>query len=611
VSFLAPWFLLLGGAALVPLLIHLLRRRIGVQLEFPAARYLARAEREHSRTLRMRNLLLMLLRVLAVLLLAGAAARPTSRVAGAGHAPTALAIVVDNSLSTSVVQQGTPLLDRIKEMARAAINEATADDRLWLVTADGVVRGGSAATLAEEVERVRHLAGAGRLRDAVTRAAGATEASGIEARQVVVLTDGQRTTWNAPVQLRGDVPMLIWAPSSAAPANHAVALAEARPVRWTPRGIVATRMFEGGGESTDSTTYRIALGERTLARGTAIASEEAIVRAAPSERGWTAGLVEIEPDELPADNIRHFALWIGPAPAVRVAPGAGRFVQEAVDVLRTSERVVDGAGILVSPADEATQLPALILAPADPVRAGAANRALERLGIPWRLGAPRHESAIARGEQLTGVSVTSRFQLVPRGVPDADTLATVGGGGEPWIVAGPGYVIVGSAMVPEATAFPVSASFLPWLGDMLSARLHAEPGTVRLATPGERVPRPSSVDALESVGGSRTTIDGADFEAPAAAGTYFFNHGTRRVGALVVNSDVSESRLERWPADELGRRIASSGRAPRVARDRAEFAALVFSGAARRSLLVPLLIALMLVLGAETIAATAGGRTQV
>src|SRR5881409_1776374 len=115
-SFLAPWFLLLGGAALVPILIHLLRRRIGMQVEFPAARYLARAEREHSRTLRMRNLLLMLLRVVAVVIIAAAAARPNARMAGAGggHAPTALAIVLDNSLSTSVVESGTPLLDRLK-----------------------------------------------------------------------------------------------------------------------------------------------------------------------------------------------------------------------------------------------------------------------------------------------------------------------------------------------------------------------------------------------------------------------------------------------------------------------------------------------------------------
>ena len=105
VSFLAPLSLFLGAAALVPLLIHLMRRRIGLRVEFPAARYLARAEQEHSRTLRLRNLLLMLLRVLVVLLVAMAAARPVTRWVGGGHAPTALAIVLDNSLSTSVVQR--------------------------------------------------------------------------------------------------------------------------------------------------------------------------------------------------------------------------------------------------------------------------------------------------------------------------------------------------------------------------------------------------------------------------------------------------------------------------------------------------------------------------
>src|SRR5215471_6865445 len=62
-SLLAPLYLFLGAAALVPLLIHLLRRRIGTRIDFPAARYLARAEQEHSRSLRLRNILLMLLRV--------------------------------------------------------------------------------------------------------------------------------------------------------------------------------------------------------------------------------------------------------------------------------------------------------------------------------------------------------------------------------------------------------------------------------------------------------------------------------------------------------------------------------------------------------------------
>src|SRR5688572_11964758 len=240
-SFLAPWFLLLGGAALVPLLIHLLRRKIGLQVEFPAARYLARAERDHSRTLRMRNLLLMLLRVLAVVLLALAAARPAARVAGAGHAPTALAIVLDNSMSSAVVENGAPLIDELKAMARSVVAQASPDDRLFLVTADAVVRGGSAASVIEELERVRPYAGAGRLREAIARAAAAVEASGIDSKQVAVLTDGQRTTWTDAARINADIPVLVWAPASAAPPNRAVVLAEARPVRWTPRGAVGAR----------------------------------------------------------------------------------------------------------------------------------------------------------------------------------------------------------------------------------------------------------------------------------------------------------------------------------------------------------------------------------
>jgi hypothetical protein len=104
--------LLLAGAIAVPLVLHLLRRKSGEPVDFPALRYLLRAQREFSRTLKLRNMLLMLLRVAAVLALAFAAARPVGRMIGGGHPPTALAIVLDNSLSTSAVVNGESVLAR-------------------------------------------------------------------------------------------------------------------------------------------------------------------------------------------------------------------------------------------------------------------------------------------------------------------------------------------------------------------------------------------------------------------------------------------------------------------------------------------------------------------
>jgi hypothetical protein len=600
-GFLAPWFLALGGAALVPLLIHLLRRRIGLQLEFPAARYLARAEREHSRTMRMRNLLLMLLRVVAVLLVAAAAARPIGRyvAGGAGHAPTALAIVIDNSMSTSVVEGGTSLLDQFKQTARGAIDRATPDDRLWLVTVDGAVRGGNAATIRDELERVRPYAGAGNLRDAIARAAAAAEGSGLVARQIAVLTDGQRTALPEAPPLRGNTPVLGFTPGRNPAVNRAVVAADARPVRWTPRGAVNLRV-----QSPDSAIYRIALGPRTLARGVVAPGEEASIRAAPPERGWMAGTVEIEPDELTLDNTRHFAVWIGPAPAVTVAPSAGVFLGNAVAVLRSTERVREGADITIASADEVARLPALIVPPGDPVRIGAANRALERLGIPWRFGTPRRESAIARGDQLPNVSVTSRYPLEPRGAPVADTLAVVGQ--DAWIVSGRGYVLLGSPVDASATSLPITATFLPWLGDVLASRLHGDAGVLRAATPGQRVSVPSGVEAIEGTDGRRIAVSGSSVEAPGIAGTYFLIQGARRAGGLVVNPEVEESRLDRWPTGELASRLA---RGARVTDDREAWVDLAFTGAARQSLVGPLLLALLLVLAAEMLAATMGAPT--
>ncbi|MDQ2932575.1 MAG: BatA domain-containing protein, partial [Gemmatimonadota bacterium] len=142
-GFLAPLWLLAGVAAAVPLLIHLMRRRAGARIDFPAVRYLLRAEREHSRDLRLRNLLLMLLRVAAVLLITLAAARPVIRMAGGGHARTALAVVLDNSLSTSAIVGGRPVLQQLQARARDIIRRSSSGDRVWLVTADGVVHGGS------------------------------------------------------------------------------------------------------------------------------------------------------------------------------------------------------------------------------------------------------------------------------------------------------------------------------------------------------------------------------------------------------------------------------------------------------------------------------------
>ena len=598
-GFLAPLWLLAGAAAAVPLLIHLMRRRAGARIDFPAVRYLVRAEREHSRDLRLRNLLLMLLRVAAVLLITLAAAHPIIRMAGGGHARTALAIVLDNSLSTSAVAGGRPVLQQLEARARDVLKRAASSDRVWLVTADGVVHGGSRDAVLDAAAHTEPFGGAGDLRAATSRAELLAHAAALPAKEVVVLTDAQATSWRDPMSA-SDLPLHAFLPAAPAPPNHAVIAVRAIPSRWTPRGAVRARLL-----ASDSATYRITLEGRTLARGIAARDEEILLRAEPPERGWNAGTVELEPDELRGDDVRHFAVWIGPAPAVALHPLAGPFAHSAHDALVQSGRAAIGNEIAVAPADEATKLPALLIAPTDPVKLGAANRALERLGIPWRFGAAAHGESVVRASDSTraleGVTVASRYALTRSaaagGVPGGDTLATAGGA--PWIVAGPGYVLVASPLAPPATTFPLHASFVPWLDDMLSQRLSGEGGVPREVAPGEQVARPAGADALELPEGGQITLSGERFAAPSRPGAYFYVRGTTRVGALVVNPEPAESDLARLTPQALATRLGP--RATNVFTDTTPLARAVLTAAPQLPLLAPLLLIAALTLLVETL----------
>jgi hypothetical protein len=372
--------------------------------------------------------------------------------------------------------------------------------------------------------------------------------------------------------------------------------AVAEPARWTPRGAVVARV-----DAADSVGYRVVIGERTIARGTAGRGEPVVLRASPPERGWQAGRVELEPDDYRADDLRHFAVWIGAAPSVASDQSAGPFVATAVSALVADGRATNGPGVRIASADAATSLPTLLVPPADPVRLGAANRELGRLGVPWRFGALDASPSIARGGRLDGVSVMVRYHLLREGVALSDTLATAGG--EPWVVAGPGYVLVASRLDPAATTLPVRAVFVPWVADLLSLRLGAPAGDLGApiaAQPGAPVSLPAGADALESPTGARRTLSGDRMNAPEERGVWFILRGGRRIGAIAVNAPPEESALARFSDAALASRLA--GRAGRASGTADAWIRDTFAAGTRRPAVTPLLLLALGLLAAEAIA---------
>jgi hypothetical protein len=196
-SFLSPLFLVGAAAASIPILIHLFYRRTEPVVEFAAMRYLRQAPVEESRRRRLRELLLLALRVAALVLLACAFARPY--LAGAAAASGAATVVlIDTSASLSAPGQ----FDRVRERAEQAVRAAPATHAvavLAFATAADVVaplsvdRAGALAAIAG----LSPGAGGTRFRAALQRAG--DELGGREVR-IVVVTDLQESGWDAATE---------------------------------------------------------------------------------------------------------------------------------------------------------------------------------------------------------------------------------------------------------------------------------------------------------------------------------------------------------------------------------------------------------------------------
>ncbi|MDQ3427095.1 MAG: BatA domain-containing protein, partial [Gemmatimonadota bacterium] len=233
IGFLHPWALAGLAAAAIPILLHLLARREPPTVVFPAVRYLITTTQEHQRRLKLQNLLLLLVRTLLVVVLVLAAAGPTLPLGGvAGHAPSALVLILDNSPSSAAVVAGSRRLAQLLAAGRSVLGRATPDDALWLVTADGVPRRGDRQTLREQLDA---LAVSPRRLDLGSALALAGEVLAPEARpgEVVLLTDLQASALS-PAQV--SVPLVVGRFEEPPPPNVGIARLETGPQPWSSQG---------------------------------------------------------------------------------------------------------------------------------------------------------------------------------------------------------------------------------------------------------------------------------------------------------------------------------------------------------------------------------------
>lgn len=201
-SFLAPLFLAGALAVAIPIALHLFHRRAEPVVDFAAMRYLRQVPVEQARRRRVREVVLLALRVAALALMAFAFARPYFASVSAALADGATVVLVDTSASVTAPGQ----FDQVRTRAADVIR------RVPLTQAVAVLSFAHTADLVSPLAADRSLAlaavsdlqpGGGATRYAAALRRAAEELAGRPGR-IIVVTDLQESGW--AVGTEGAVP---------------------------------------------------------------------------------------------------------------------------------------------------------------------------------------------------------------------------------------------------------------------------------------------------------------------------------------------------------------------------------------------------------------------
>jgi hypothetical protein len=323
-SFLSPLFLAGAAAAAVPIVLHLLKREPEDRVKFAPVKLIRQAPVEHTDRRRLRELLLLALRVTALVLLALAFARPFLAT-GAAVGSTGVTVVV---LDTSYSLAAPGRFERAKQLAKEAIARAPAGDLVGVVTfadeAEIVARPGSDRTLATDaIEQASVGFGATRYRTALSAAS--QHLAGRHGT-IVIVTDLQESGWDAGD--RASVPdgtAIQIADVGAMPPNLAITAVQPMPDR-----VVAT-VHNAGPRPRDARVHlRIdnrPAGDATVSLG---ANQAADATFAGAPRGAAAAVSVEDRDGIQADNIRYAVIGSGAGrPSVLLVTGSGDASRDA------------------------------------------------------------------------------------------------------------------------------------------------------------------------------------------------------------------------------------------------------------------------------------------
>jgi hypothetical protein len=357
-TFLNAIFLAGLAAAAVPILIHLFSKRRGRKVEFSSIQFLREINRRQVRRVKLRQALVLILRIAAVCLLALAMGRPALRggaFASKGLASSSVCILLDASYSMLAEPvEGEPLFEIARARAQEVVDLMGEDDEAHLVLVadapltqfDGAVR--DRGRLRQEIRGAEATLRGTNFRRAMRRASLLLEGSKNLNKEIFLISDLQRIGWGSgeggELELADDVRVYCVAVSEGVPN---VAVRDVELLRGLSPGQgrkVRATVANYTGEALGELPVGVTVEDMDAAEGL-VNLDEGRLGAVTVPLGAETGLwgsAFVREDALAVDDRRFFT-----------APSA-----VSVEVL-----LVDGAGLLASPGGGDAEYVKLALAP--------------------------------------------------------------------------------------------------------------------------------------------------------------------------------------------------------------------------------------------------------
>lgn len=200
-EFLNPAFLFGLAAASIPVIIHLLNLKKLQKIEFSTLAFLKELQKSKLRKIKIKQWLLLALRVLIILLVVMAFSRPTLKGVAIGGttsaAKTSVVFIIDNTISMSAVDEKGSLLNQAKTAALKLANLLQQGDDASIIfvsdeNPDNIFNTSNIEELKKKIEQIKKSDKRGNFQKAILIAGDILKESNNFNKEIYILSDFQK-----------------------------------------------------------------------------------------------------------------------------------------------------------------------------------------------------------------------------------------------------------------------------------------------------------------------------------------------------------------------------------------------------------------------------------